>query len=121
MTQLSPEEERQCLAEAEDGKLGPHVDLSPTAAYDVRGFWKALQAGDPRAQTAVDPHSGDVLVPDLWRTPYHHTFSVDSLYARETAPRWNAQGQLVDPRTGEIVCDERAQALVQEGLRYAGR
>src|SRR4249920_2203507 len=49
---------------------------SPTADYDMRGYWKAQQGGDPNAKQA-----GNLHFPDTYKTPYHKTFSNESKYA----------------------------------------
>jgi len=87
----------------------PFIDSS-TADYDMRGFWQALQRGDPRARTAVNPFDKQIHFPDVWKTPYHQSFSVESQYATPHAPRWVGDDQtgwmLVD-RLGNIIKDER--------------
>jgi hypothetical protein len=75
--------------------------------YDMRGFWRSLMAGDPRATSAVSPNDDKVHYPDYWKTPQHETFSADSQWAGPVAPQWNAQDQLVSPG-GKIMKDERA-------------
>lgn len=84
-------------------------DPSPTSDYDMRGFYQALQAGDARARSAINPNDKRLHYPDVWKTPYHKGFSADSMYATEGAPRWNEQDQLVD-RSGRILLDERMAA-----------
>lgn len=61
---------------------------SPTSDYDMRGFWKAMQAGDPIARTGVSPFDNQIHFPDRWKTPFHQTFSGESMYAQPGAPRW---------------------------------
>jgi hypothetical protein len=70
------------------------------ADYDMRGFYKAAMAGDPRAKRAANGH-----FPDIWKTPHHRTFSSESIYATADAPRWN--GLLLVAKDGTIVADER--------------
>jgi hypothetical protein len=74
--------------------------------YDMRGFWQALQAGDTRARSAVDRNDRMVHYPDYWKTPYHETFSAESQWALPTAPRWNAQDQLI-ASPGRVLFDDR--------------
>ncbi|MDE2021275.1 MAG: hypothetical protein KGJ13_13145, partial [Patescibacteria group bacterium] len=109
VTQLSPQDEQSFQAWAQ--KNGVHAD-PPTDAksdYDMRGFWKALQAGDPKATTAVDKNDGKIHFPDTWKTPYDLTFSSDSQFANANAPTWNDKDQLVTP-DGKIVFDDRNRA-----------
>jgi len=76
--------------------------------YDMRGFYQALMAKDPRAMTAVNPNDSQLHYPDYWKTPYHKSFSAESQWANpQTAPVWNEKDQLVTP-SGAIVFDERA-------------
>lgn len=79
----------------------------PVQDYDMRGFWKALMSGDPRAATAINPNDKQLHFPDFWKTPYHQSFSRESQWATEKAPTWNEKDQLVLPG-GQIVFDERA-------------
>jgi len=74
-------------------------DPSPAADYDMRGYWKAQQMGDPRAKQADNKH-----FPDTWKTPYHDTFSNESMYATPLAPHWEGD-RLVDWR-GNVLVDE---------------
>ncbi len=77
--------------------------------YDMRGFWKALQAGDPRAKSAIDPNDRRLHYPDYWKTPYHETFSAESQWADpKKAPHWNEKDQLVMP-DGTVIFDDRAK------------
>lgn len=77
-----------------------------TADYDMRGFWKALQTGDERAKSAVDPNDQKIHYPDYWKTPYHETFSNESQWATPAAPAWNAKDQLVAP-DGKVLFDDK--------------
>jgi hypothetical protein len=81
-------------------------DPSPQADYDMRGFWKALQSGDPRATRAVNPNDKQLHFSDVWKTPFHQEFSNESQYATPNAPHWNDQDQLID-QNGNVVFDER--------------
>jgi hypothetical protein len=76
--------------------------------YDMRGFWQALQANDPKAKQAIDPNDQRMHYPDYWKTPYHETFSNESRWADpKTAPAWNDKDQLVAP-DGKVLFDDRA-------------
>jgi hypothetical protein len=81
---------------------------APVSDYDMRGFWKALQSGDPKASSAVDPNDNRLHYPDYWKTPYHATFSNESQWATPDAPRWNDKDQLID-KSGKVIFDDRAR------------
>lgn len=107
-TPLSPLEEmafRQ-WARTESG-VPFKPDVQPQD-YDLRGFYQALQQGDPRAASAIDPNDNRLHYPDIWKTPYHETFSNQSMYATPDAPQWNDQDQLIAP-SGRIVFDDKDQ------------
>src|SRR5208282_6079106 len=82
--------------------------------YDMRGFWKALQSGDPKAQSAIDSNDKQLHYPDYWKTPYHQTFSNESQWATPDAPSWNDQDQLVD-KSGNVLFDDKAQHFDEGG------
>lgn len=106
-TKLAPGEEKQFRQWLKDKK----VPFDPNAAiqdYDMRGFYKAMLRGDPNATTGINRNDGQLHFGDYFKTPYHKSFSAESKYAKQTAPRWNEQDQLVLP-DGTIVFDERAQ------------
>lgn len=92
-------------------------DPSPTADYDMRGFYQAQLNGDPSAQTTVNANDGMPHFTDPYKTPYHESFSAESKYAGQGAPNWNAQDQLVMP-DGQVVLDERQKAMLSEFLRH---
>lgn len=102
-TTLAPAEEKEFRQWASVSKA-PYTD-DPKADYDMRGFWKGLRAGDPRATTAVNPVDGQTHYPDTWKTPHHQSFSDESIYAQPGAPSWHGD-VLVGPG-GRIVSDER--------------
>lgn len=81
VTQLSPQDEPKFQGWVKQNRI-PWQD-SPTADYDMRGFWQAQQAGNPIAVRAVNQH-----FPDVWKTPYHKLFSNESMYATSQAPHW---------------------------------
>lgn len=90
-------------------------DPSSQADYDMRGFWKGLMSGDPRATTAINPNDRQLHFPDYWKTPYHKSFSAESMWATEKAPSWNEKDQLVTP-DGKVVFDERADTRVSKKM-----
>jgi hypothetical protein len=52
--------------------------------YDMRGYWKAMQSGDPLAVRDQET----MHFPDKYKTPYHESFSNQSMYATKDAPTW---------------------------------
>lgn len=97
-TQLNPVEELQFQQWIKANKI-PWID-SPDSDYDMRGFWKAMQSGDPNARRAANLH-----FPDTFKTPWHHSISNESIYASPDAPSWKGS-QLVD-KNGNVVWDEK--------------
>jgi hypothetical protein len=87
-------------------------DSSTKADYDMRGFWVALMSGDPRATTATSQDDGQIHYPDTWKTPYHKTFSNESIYATHAAPKWVGY-KLID-YYGRVIADETPK--VNSGL-----
>ncbi len=104
-TSLNPPSEQMFRKWIAQNKVpfNPEAKLSD---YDMRGFWLALQAKDPRAMTAVNPYDKQIHYPDYWKTPYHSTFSNESQWATKDAPRWNDKDQLVDA-SGKVIFDSR--------------
>jgi hypothetical protein len=92
------------------------VPFDPNQAnpdYDMRGFWQALQQGNPMAKSAVDPNDGQIHYPDYWKTPYDLTFSNESKFANpKTAPSWNNNNELVLPN-GQIVWNDSLPSMRQ--------
>ena len=103
-TELTPMEEKLFQAWVAQNKVP--VDNGPRADYDMRGFFRALLSGDPRAASAVDPNDQRMHYPDVWKTPQHETFSKQSQWALPNSPDWNEQDQLVSPG-GRIVFDDK--------------
>ena len=106
LTKLSKKEEKAFQKWAEENKV-PWQE-SETSDYDMRGFFKALINKDPRAMTAINPNDNLMHFPDVWKTPYHHSFSAESQYATKQAPNWNPADQLVTP-AGVVTFDERTK------------
>jgi hypothetical protein len=67
--------------------------------YDMRGYWKALQSGDAETRDPKTLH-----FPDVYKTPYHKTFSNQSKYATPEAPHWEGN-RLID-KDGRVLIDE---------------
>lgn len=106
-TALSPQEETAFRAWIMQNKV-PFNPQDSISDYDMRGFWKALQMGDPRAVSAINPNDQRLHYPDIWKTPYHATFSADSQWAMPGAPKW--QGNKLVMPNGTVVFDEGASA-----------
>ena len=106
MTPLDPIQEiafRQWLASTR-ARFDPNAQISD---YDMRGFYQALQNGDPRARTGINPIDNQLHYTDTFKTPYHRSFSNESQYATPMAPEWNDNHQLIQPMNGAVVFDER--------------
>lgn len=63
----------------------------PTSDYDMRGYYQAQQAGDTDARTSINPVDQRPHYPDTYKTPYHRSFSNESMYATPGAPHWEGQ------------------------------
>ncbi|HVA94427.1 MAG TPA: hypothetical protein VNI36_05925 [Candidatus Dormibacteraeota bacterium] len=85
-TKLAPADEQKFQQWVKQNKV-PWQD-TPTADYDMRGYWKAQQAGNKYAKTAINPQDHLPHYPDTWKTPYDATFSNESQYATPSAPHW---------------------------------
>jgi hypothetical protein len=103
LTKLTPDQEKAFLSWVQQNRV-PFNPSDKNPDYDMRGFYQALIQGDPRAATAVNQYDQAMHFPDVWKTPYHETFSQESVFAGEKAPRWEGS-QLIAP-TGEVLVDE---------------
>ena len=102
-TQLSPDEEARFQEWTKQSKV-PWQD-TPTADYDMRGFWKEMQVNPQGNKTSINPNDNKIHYPDKFKTPYHQSFSRESMYALPTAPKWINSHQLADDK-GSIIFDE---------------
>lgn len=109
------------LAPADEAKFRQWLSLNKipfdpnqaTPDYDMRGFWKGLQQGNPMAKGAIDPNDGQMHYPDYWKTPYDLTFSKQSKFANpQTAPDWNDNNELVSP-SGQVVWNDSLSNMRQ--------
>lgn len=96
-TKLQPQEEQAFRQWVQQNNINWTPD---DKSYDMRGFWKAMQQGDPRAVSSPNPDDIDpktkqprMHFPDVWKTPYEATFSNQSMYALPSAPSWEQTGQ----------------------------
>lgn len=109
-TPLSPDEEASFRVWVKSNNVPFDIGKSVTD-YDMRGFWKALNAGDPRAKSAVNPNDRMLHYPDYWKTPYNATFSNQSQWANpKTAPMW--QGSVYRMPNGPILYNDETQMWV---------
>jgi len=106
-TPLHPVEEQAFRTWLQKNKV-PFDPDAPISDYDMRGFWKGMMSGNPNAVTGMNPNDKQLHFGDYYKTPYHKSFSAESKYAKQNAPRWNERDQLIMP-DGTVVFDERAQ------------
>ena len=85
-TKLSPELEAEYQRWAPANNI-PVYDSNQVVDYDMRGFYKGLFEGDPRASRGFG-NDNQMHFSDYWKTPYHPSFSNESKFANEQAPRW---------------------------------
>ncbi|MGH7746287.1 MAG: hypothetical protein ACREQ5_16235 [Candidatus Dormibacteria bacterium] len=107
-TELTPAQEGAFRTWVANNKVEFNPD-EPVTDYDMRGYWLAHQAGQTQG-TQVNPQDGKLHFPDTFKTPYDATFSNQSQYALPNAPVWINDSQLADPKTGQILFDEKAAA-----------
>ena len=101
-TPLSPMEEHAFRNWVKTNNV-PFDLNAPVTDYDMRGFWRALQTGNPRAKSAINPADKKLHYPDFWKTPYHETFSNESQWATKKAPHW--QGDVLLDSKGNVIFD----------------
>ena len=89
---------------------------SPTADYDMRGYYQAMRQG--KVKQTLDPYDQRMHFPDTWKTPYHSTFSNESMYATPDAPHWKGS-QLISPH-GQLIYDESKMGTIQSPLPVPG-
>lgn len=112
ITTLSPTEEAAFQKWASEKGVNAN---DPT--YDNRGFWKGLMSGDPRAKTGGNPADQTIHGPDTWKTPYHESFSNESIYAMPDAPKWKGSDQggwYLEDKHGNVIFDERRSIQREE-------
>jgi hypothetical protein len=112
VTALTPDEEQKFQQWVKKNSVPFEDDLSPTSTYDMRGYWKAMTSGDDRAKQSLNQSDQKMHFPDIWKTPYHDTFSNESIYATPDAPKWKGNDKsgwdLVD-KSGKVVFSEKQQ------------
>src|SRR5258708_1928997 len=93
-TKLGDDQEQQFLQWVHKNKIP--FDPSQNSDYDMRGYYKAMQAGDDNAKRAENGH-----FPDTYKTPFHQTFSNESIYATKDAPHWD--GNTLIDKFGNVI------------------
>jgi hypothetical protein len=63
------------------------VDLSPQSDYDMTGYYRDMLANQS-AQPSISALDNRPHFTDKFKTPYHQTFSKESIYAGDDAPHW---------------------------------
>ena len=115
-TQLNPGEEQKFRNWLKaNPSLPPFDPTDRSSDYDMRGFYKALKRGDERAKGGIDPYDKKLHLPDVWKTPYHRTFSRESIYATEDAPHWEGDRYLVN-KDGKVIWDDKDKSHQRPGL-----
>lgn len=77
----------------------------------MRGYWRALMAGDPVAVRGYDPNDQKWHFPDVWKTPFHESFSAESKYAAPNAPKW--QGNTLVTPAGVVVYEDKPKTKIK--------
>lgn len=106
-TPLNPQQERQFRQWLQQNQVAFNPSLA-VSDYDMRGFWAALQRGDPMAESAINPNDQRMHFPDYWKTPYNATFSNQSQWANpQTAPQWT--GDVYHLPNGTVLWNDKLQ------------
>jgi hypothetical protein len=98
------------------GNSVPFNVNAPVSDYDMRGYWRGVQQGNPMSRpTEINPNDNQPHYTDYYKTPLHQTFSAESQWAGPNAPTWINDHQLASPN-GRIQFDEQAQVGPLGGL-----
>lgn len=100
ITKLPPAEEQAFQTWVKNNNIP--FDPSPTADYDMRGYWQANRG--KMTGTQVSAFDNQLHFPDTFKTPYHATFSNESKYATPNAPHW--VGNRLISKDGQVIADE---------------
>jgi hypothetical protein len=111
LTSLSEKEEEKFQKWVQENKV-PFNPNDTFPDYDLRGFYKALQSGDPKAKSAINPSDSQIHYPDYWKTPYHETFSNESQWANKDAPKW-----MGDDKVGWKLQDSKGIIYKDESIK----
>lgn len=90
-------EQEQLLFDLWQKKNQIPYDSSPKSDYDMTGYFKAMLNKDPNAKSSINEIDNKRHFPDKYKTPYHKSFSNESMYADESAPHWD-NTKLVNPQ-----------------------
>lgn len=111
-----PPQLRTAIAETVAPAGRYQTQLHPDEEHEFRAWVRARGVpfdASPKADaTAVNKADNQLHFPDTWKTPFHATFSNESIYAPPYAPRWD-DDVLRDER-GNVIADER---VPQKGPR----
>jgi len=88
ITTFKTDKEEEAFRNWVEQQKVPFSHDDPYPDYDMRGFYKALNAGDKQAVSAINPSDNQIHYPDYWKTPYHESFSAESQWANKKAPTW---------------------------------
>ena len=112
-TQLSPLEEMLFRGWVQQNKVPFNPDAQGSTDYDMRGYWRGMQQGNPMARpTEVNPNDNRPHYTDYYKTPMHQSFSSGSQWAGQNAPQWINDHQLAGPN-GRILLDEQQSPLAR--------
>ena len=93
VTQLAQDQEARFQEWAHKPENWDYVqgDMGPTPGYDIRGWFQAMEAGDPRAKKDPKTHHFN----DYWKTPYSgEGFGRESKYGTPDGPYWTGNDQV---------------------------
>ncbi len=121
LTTLPPEEEAKYQDWLKHNPTGKPINWREGEKdYDMRGFWKAAQEGNPIAVKGmrIDPNDGRIHFPDEWKTPYAATYSSSSMGAGPNAPQW--RGNIYTLPNGTVWYDDNTGQWMGPGARHPG-
>jgi len=105
-TTLDPLQEMAFRQWVKQNKV-PFDPNAPISDYDMRGYYQALQQGNPMATSGVNSNDQQMHFTDYFKTPAHRSFSNESQFASPDAPSWINDYQLASSG-GRILFDEKA-------------
>lgn len=117
-TQLNPIAELLFRGWVDQNRVPFDPNTPGPTDYDMRGYWQAMQQGNPVARSSIDPHDNRPHYPDYWKTPLHQTFSNESQWAGQGAPQWINNAQLASAG-GRILHDARTPEQQRSGILAA--
>ena len=105
MTQLPPEQEAAFLQWVQANQV-PFNPADKFPDYDMRGYYLSLQQGGA-PQAGINEATQSLHFPDIYKTPYHESFSSESKWAKEGAPSWQ-DNRLIAP-SGEVIFEDKPE------------